>query len=89
MKNSIISLGKLSFNLDNIIYLEPSYGSCEGIVNGKFGLTDKYYPKINVLVVGKEEQIAVTFRSEQIDSHVDAEFHAKEMIEQALTTSNL
>lgn len=89
MKNNIISLGKLSFNLDNVIYLEPSYGTCEGNVNGKFGLTGKYYPRINVLAVGKEEQISVTFRSEEFDSTTDAELRAKEIIKKGLTQINL
>ena len=84
-----IQLGKLSFNFDNVIYLEPSYGCDEAVVNGKFGLTGKYYPKINILAVGEEQQIFVTFRGKKFEEPAHAETFAQQLINQALTTSNL
>ncbi len=83
-----IQLGKPFFNFDNIIYLEPSYGYDEAFINDKFGLTGKYYPKINILAVGKEEEISVNFKNEKFEEPAGAENHAKELIKQALTASD-
>lgn len=87
MKN-IIHIGKLVFNLDNIVYLEPSSGFVEEYVDGRTIFTGEYFPQIFISVVGKEENIKVTFRSQKFQTITEAEERAQQTINQALTTAN-
>lgn len=87
MKN-IIHIGKLVFNLDNIVFLEPSSGSVEEYVDGKTKYTGEYFPQIFICVVGREESIKVTFRSQKFQTSIEAEESAQQIINQALTTAN-
>jgi len=87
MKN-IIHIGKLVFNLDNIVFLEPSSGSVEEYVDGKIKYTGEYFPQIFISVVGKQGNIKVTFKSEKFQTSIEAEESAQQIIKQALTTAN-
>lgn len=84
-----IQLGGTFYNFDLIYSIDPHHQQLEELVDKKFVFVEKFRPLALIWQVNKDRAAIETLSSEIFLTRQEALDRAKELIKQALTTSNL